>query len=84
MQPPRRFVYVIRNDASPPRYYTGLAADVRARLAQHNAGESHATAGGRPWRIDVVIAFSDESRAARFERYLKTGSGAAFVDRYLR
>ena len=32
----------------------------------------------------LVIAFSDEPRALAFERYLKSGSGAAFTERYLR
>src|SRR5689334_8774602 len=27
-----RFVYVLRNDASPPSYYTGLTCDVSQRL----------------------------------------------------
>jgi predicted GIY-YIG superfamily endonuclease len=74
MPPPRRFVYVLKNAASPPRYYTGLTSDVPPRLAQHNEGLSHSTAAGRPWQVDVVIAFADEARATRLERYLKSGS----------
>jgi len=32
------------------------------------------TAKYRPWSVDVVIEFPDESRAVAFERYLKSGS----------
>jgi putative endonuclease len=32
--------------------------------------------------LHVVIAFSDEARAIRFERYLKSGSGRAFAKRH--
>lgn len=80
----KRFVYVLKNDSHPPRYYTGLTSDLRARLAEHNAGKCMATAGGRPWQFDVVLKFADERRAVAFERYLKSGSGNAFAIRHFR
>ena len=80
----KRFVYVLRNGETPPRYYTGVTSDVRARHADHNAGRCVHTAKYRPWSIDVVIAFPDERRALAFERYLKSGSGVAFAQRHLR
>ena len=80
----KRFVYVLRNDAIPPRYYTGLTSNVPRRCAEHNAGSCIHTAKYRPWSIDVVIEFADERRAAVFERYLKSGSGVAFAQRHLR
>jgi predicted GIY-YIG superfamily endonuclease len=80
----RRFVYVRKSETTPTRYYTGLTNDVTARLAQHNNRHSGHTATGGPWRLDVVVEFADEARAARFERYLKSGSGCAFAQRHLR
>ena len=80
----KRFVYVLRNDAVPPRYYTGLTSDVPRRYAEHNAGSCIHTAKYRPWSVDVVIEFADERRAVVFERYLKSGSGVAFAQRHLR
>jgi putative endonuclease len=80
----KRFVYVLKNSESPPRYYTGLTSDVEGRCAAHNAGCSTHTAKYRPWSIDVVVKFADERRAAAFERYLKSGSGIAFANRHLR
>lgn len=80
----KRFVYVLRSRATPTRYYTGLTSDVTARLAAHNAGQCTHTASGRPWSVDVVIEFADETRATGFERYLKSGSGVAFAKRHLR
>jgi putative endonuclease len=81
---PRRFVYVLRNQENPPRYYTGVTSDVAARHAEHNAAKCTHTAKYRPWSIDVVVEFSDERRALAFERYLKSGSGVAFAHRHLR
>ena len=80
----KRFVYVLRNRSTPMRYYTGVTANVTARLADHNAGRCPHTADGRPWNIDLVVEFTDETRAMKFERYLKSGSGVAFAKRHLR
>jgi predicted GIY-YIG superfamily endonuclease len=81
---PRRFVYVLKNNETPRRYYTGVTSDVSARSADHNAGRCSHTAKYRPWSVDVVIEFADERRAIMFERYLKSGSGVAFAHRHLR
>ena len=78
----KRFVYVLRNDNEPARYYTGVTSNVPARLRFHNAGLCRHTAAGRPWQIDVVVQFADEGRALVFEKYLKSGSGVAFAKRH--
>jgi hypothetical protein len=39
---------------------------------------------GRPWYLDVVVKFADETRAVAFEQYLKSGSECAFATRHLR
>jgi putative endonuclease len=78
----RRFVYVLRSEQEPARYYVGLTADVRSRVAGHNAGESAHTAKHRPWRLAVSIEFETQEQAAEFERYLKSGSGRAFAKRH--
>ena len=80
----KRFVYVLKNQNTPTRYYTGLTSHVAARLAAHNAGRCPHTAGGGQWEVDVVVEFADEERAVVFERYLKSGSGVAFAQRHLR
>jgi putative endonuclease len=36
-----------------------------------------------PWRLVTYVAFSDEQKAESFERYLKSGSGHAFVRKRL-
>jgi putative endonuclease len=84
MEPRKRIVYVLRSDADPTRYYTGLTSDMAARLAAHNAGRCPHTVSGKPWIIDVVVEFSDERRAVALEKYLKSGSGHEFARRHLR
>ena len=78
----KHFVYVLRNADPIPRFYVGLTNDARERVDDHNAGRCPHTARHRPWQLHVVIEFSDEQRAIRFERYLKSGSGREFARRH--
>jgi predicted GIY-YIG superfamily endonuclease len=82
MQPPKCYVYVLQSISNPARHYTGLTSRSDGRLEFHNAGLSYHTAKYRPWRLKVLIKFADQQVAARFERYLKTGSGRAFAKRH--
>jgi len=78
------WVYVLRSISDPDSYYTGLTADLKARLAAHNSGRCRHTTRFRPWRLDLAIGFGDAPRAVKFEKYLKSGSGVAFAKRHLR
>jgi predicted GIY-YIG superfamily endonuclease len=75
----KRYVYVLQTCGTPPRPYVGATANVRAELHAHNEGQHSSTARHRPWRLQVVLAFTDEEAALRFERYLKSGAGRAFT-----
>lgn len=77
-------VYVLKNSEHPPRFYTGVTANLRERLDAHNAGRCSHTAKFRPWVVDMFVRFSDEGRALRFEKYLKSGSGVEFARRHVR
>ena len=81
-QPPRRTVYVLRSETDPSRHYVGLTSNLARRLACHNAAQNTHTAKLRPWRVLVALEFEHEETAARFERYLKRGSGRAFALRH--
>jgi predicted GIY-YIG superfamily endonuclease len=52
-------------------------------LKRHNAGDVTYTARYRPWPVNTYLAFSDESRAIAFEKYLKSPSGRAFARKRL-
>ena len=78
----KRFVYVLQGADTIPRFYVGLTSDARRRLEDHNSGRCSYTARHRPWQLLVVMEFTDEARAVRFERYLKSGSGRAFAKRH--
>lgn len=63
-------------------HYVGRASNVDERLEWHNAGPCGYTLRHRPWRVIVSMEFPSEPEAARFERYLKSGSGRAFAKRH--
>jgi len=78
-----QYVYVLESVDEPERHYVGVTADLRDRLRRHNAGDVAHTSKFVPWRIKTYIAFSDETKAFAFERYLKSGSGRAFARKRL-
>jgi putative endonuclease len=80
--PERRFVYVLQSLSDPHRLHIGLTDDVKARLAAHNSGQSAHTAKNGPWRLHAAFWFSTEHLAARFGRFLKSGSGRVFAKQY--
>jgi putative endonuclease len=75
-------VYVIVSDSHPDRYYIGFSSRPDDRLAEHNAGKNPSTAEFAPWHFAAIFSFPSEGRARRFERYLKGGSGRAFLRRH--
>ena len=77
------YVYILQSKAFPDRFYVGLTGDLRSRLQRHNRGAVPHTSKWAPWQIKTSIAFSDESKAVEFERYLKTSSGRAFAKKRL-
>ena len=76
------FFYVLESLPEPERHYTGLTDDVQQRLALHNQGAVRHTSAHRPWRLLVSVEFTSRQSAARFEKYLKSGSGRAFSKRH--
>ena len=63
------YVYILQSVKDRERFYVGVAADLRARLKKHNAGEESHTSKYVPWTIKTYIAFSEEKQAFAFERY---------------
>jgi len=80
---PLRYVYILESLSAVERFYVGVTSDLKARLNKHNAGQVTHASKFAPWRIKTYIAFSDDLQALQFERYLKTGSGRAFVKKRL-
>jgi predicted GIY-YIG superfamily endonuclease len=77
------YVYILESLAVAGGFYVGLTDDLAARLSKHNSGGVPHTARLKPWRIKIALAFRDRTKAAAFEKYLKSASGRAFAKKRL-
>jgi putative endonuclease len=76
-------VYIITSHSNAERYYIGFSSRPKGRLEEHNAGKNPSTAAFAPWSLAAIISLPTKQKALVFERYLKTGSGRAFLRRHL-
>ncbi len=76
------YVYILQSKQDNS-YYTGVTADLRERLAEHNNGHAVYSSSKRPFTLVWYCAFQEKSKAHIFERYLKSGSGIAFRNKHL-
>ncbi len=74
------YVYILKCSDG---YYTGCTGDLKDRLLRHEKGHVEATMGRRPVSLQTYFAFSDKYKAFDFEKYLKSGSGRAFLKKRL-
>ena len=77
------YVYVLRSE-SDSGFYIGFSTNLRARLRQHQAGESFATKSRGPWKLVYYEAYLNQEDALGREKYLKSGSGRRFLRAQLR
>ena len=63
-------------------YYVGCTDDVDDRVDRHQKGHVPATANRLPVTLEFYFALNDKYKAFAFEKYLKSGSGRAFIKRH--
>ena len=76
-------VYILRSINNPERLYIGLTTDLEKRLKSHNTDTSTYSKRYSPWELEVSINLKDKKVAEELEKYLKTGSGFAFMKKRL-
>lgn len=72
------YTYILFNSHTN-RYYIGYSPDLKNRLDQHLAGNVKSTKSDLHYRLVWYSAFEEKALAIAFEKYLKSGSGIAFV-----
>ncbi len=75
------FVYILK--CSDNRLYVGCTKNVDERLARHNNKSIPATSNRTPVQLVSFVMFLDKYKAFNFEKYLKSGSGRAFLSKHL-
>ena len=63
-------------------YYVGCTDNLEARIERHAKGFVDATSNRLPISLDFYFGTTDKYLAFEFEKYLKTGSGRAFVKKH--
>ena len=63
-------------------YYVGCTDNFKDRLARHKKGHVPATANRLPIEVDFYFVIKDKYIAFEFEKYLKSGSGRAFIKKH--
>jgi len=74
------YVYILK--CSNGEFYKGCTINIEERLKRHHSGYVAATTKLRPLELITYIAFSDKYKAYSFEKYLKSGSGRAFLNKH--
>ncbi|MFH1753984.1 MAG: GIY-YIG nuclease family protein [Candidatus Omnitrophota bacterium] len=74
------YVYVLISKRS--RYkYIGSTNNLNRRVIEHNDGLCTATKPYGPFELAAYVAVRDKDTAIGLEQYLKTASGAAFINK---
>ena len=76
-------VYILKSHVDSSKTYVGLTCNLEKRLKEHNEEESYYTKRYAPWHVETYIVFNGKTTAETFEKYLKVGSGQAFMTKRL-
>lgn len=76
-------MYYVYNLQCKNGYYVGCTEDLKDRMERHVKGQVSATANRRPVILIFYFAITNKYKAFEFEKYLKSGSGRAFLNKHL-
>jgi len=76
-----QYVYILR--CCDGIHYTGCTSDLKKRIESHQNGLVSFTKPRLPVSLVFYCAFADKHKAFEFEKYLKSGSGRAFMKKRL-
>ncbi len=63
-------------------FYIGCTNDLKDRISRHQKGQVDATKDRLPIELDFYVALNNQYKAFNFEKYLKSGSGRAFIKKH--
>ena len=59
----------------------GSTNDIKRRILEHNEGLNQSTKHYKPFELEAYIAVRSENQARYLEKYFKTGSGKAILNK---
>jgi putative endonuclease len=73
------YVYIL--ECADSKHYTGCTNNLENRLERHKKGHVSYTKTRLPVKLITYITFKAKYKAFAFEKYLKSGSGRAFMNK---
>ncbi len=77
-----RYMYYVYSLKCKSGYYVGCTNNIQDRIVRHNKGDVMATSGRLPVSLEFYFSIEDKYKAFAFEKYLKSGSGRAFIKKH--
>ena len=74
------YVYILL--CSDNKKYLGCTDNLKERIVRHEKGGVPSTKDRLPIKLISYFAFSNKYTAYNFEKYLKSGSGRAFMEKH--
>jgi predicted GIY-YIG superfamily endonuclease len=74
------YVYILK--CKNGDYYKGCTNNIAERLHRHQKGLVQSTKMHLPVSLMTFMVFTNQTRAYQFEKYLKSGSGRAFINKH--
>jgi putative endonuclease len=81
INPLMHYVYLLK--CKDKKTYVGCTSDLKDRISRHSKGYVPATKDRLPIELVAYFAFKNQYLAFNFEKYLKSGSGRAFLSKHL-
>jgi len=75
------YVYILQS-LKDKNLYIGYSDNINRRVEEHNKGKVESTKNRRPLKLISYSGFTERNKATDFEKYLKTGSGKAFLNKH--
>ncbi|MBI3335821.1 MAG: GIY-YIG nuclease family protein [Candidatus Portnoybacteria bacterium] len=75
------YIYILKS-SKDGSLYKGFTKDLKERLEVHNEGGDDYTSRKGPWKLVWYCVFKDKKKVLEFEKYLKSGSGRAFIKKH--
>jgi len=76
-----QYVYILL--CNNGKTYVGCTQNLKERFTRHCLGHVPSTKAYIPVKLLFYCAFPDKLKAFQFEKYLKSGSGRAFMNKRL-
>jgi putative endonuclease len=74
-------VYILL--CSDNKTYIGCTNNLKDRIKRHGNGEITSTKNRLPVKLISYFTFCNKYTAYKFEKYLKSGSGRAFIKKHM-